>query len=447
MAALAKAKIDVLEASVKPYVVWDRGRVPGLGLKVLTTGKKVFILDARIDGRSRRITIGQYGPLTPDMARKLAVKLLSQITSGVDPTAAKREARAKPTVAELCDVYLEAAEAGLVATRFGRPKKASTVIIDRGMIDRHIKPLIGSIRVDKLGRADVQRMIDDIASGRTALDKRTKPRGRARVTGGKGIATRTAELLGGIWTWASKRGYVEGQNPVSGTDRFRSEPAHRRLSARDLQRIGATIRLADGEWRAYEETSEEARAKGRRAPRLPAGLLSPTAIMLFRLLATTGLRPGEATRLRWEEVDFASRTISLGDSKTGRSKRPLGAGAIEVLRQIERTSDEWIFPGARGDGPTQIKKPIVEIFRRAGIDASPKVLRSTFASVAADLGYSDGTIAELLGHARRGVTERHYIRRIDDVLIVAADRVSGEIVRHLSAGKGPQEQMPELALP
>ena len=43
-------------------------------------------------------------------------------------------------------------------------------------------------------------------------------------------------------------------------------------------------------------------------------------------------------------------------------------------------------------------------------------MRRTFASVAADMGYGDATIAELLGHARRGVTERHYMRRSDPVL-------------------------------
>jgi hypothetical protein len=45
----------------------------------------------------------------------------------------------------------------------------------------------------------------------------------------------------------------------------------------------------------------------------------------------------------------------------------------------------------------------------------------------ANLGYSDGTIGELLGHAARGVTARHYIRRADPVLIAAADKVAERI--------------------
>jgi integrase len=137
--------------------------------------------------------------------------------------------------------------------------------------------------------------------------------------------------------------------------------------------------------------------------------------------------------LRWREVDLESQTITLGDSKTGRSRRPIGKAAIEVIERVDRTADEWLFPASRGEGSASHKKALRSLFSRAGLDTSPKVLRSTFASVAADLGYADGTIADILGHARRGVTERHYIRRVDSVLIAAADTVAAEIDRLMSA--------------
>jgi integrase len=71
-----------------------------------------------------------------------------------------------------------------------------------------------------------------------------------------------------------------------------------------------------------------------------------------------------------------------------------------------------------------LKKPIAAIFDAAGLkDARSHDLRRTFASVAAELGYGDAAIAELLGHARRGVTERHY-GRPDAVLIEAATRTA-----------------------
>ena len=60
---------------------------------------------------------------------------------------------------------------------------------------------------------------------------------------------------------------------------------------------------------------------------------------------------------------------------------------------------------------------------------TPHVLRHTFASVAADMGFSELTIAGLLGHAGRGVSQRYV--HLDRALVLAADRVSEEIKRAL----------------
>ena len=427
MAGLSKAKIDAAKPRSAPFILWDKGRIPGFGLKVLPTGRKVFILDTRISGRTRRLTLGRFGALTLDSARKIAGDRLHDIALGKDPVAEARATQIAPTVSELCDIYLAAAERGLVTTRFGTPKKASTVAIDRGLIKRHIKPLIGRLLVNNVRQADVQRMIDDIASGKTAIDERTGPRGRARVTGGPGIATRTAELLGGIWSWAAKRGHVEIQSPVVGTDRFKSKPADRRLDGAELSSLGIVIKEVEVKWAKFDQDWMIARQEGRRLPHPPRGLVSPPALAVMKLLATTGMRPGEVAGLMWEEIDLDNQVIILGDTKTGRSKRPIGKPAVGILSEINPTSNKWVFPASSGDGSATFKKPLSVLFATAGIRATPKVLRSTFASVGADLGYSDGTIADILGHARRGVTERHYIRRIDAVLIAAADEISKKI--------------------
>jgi integrase len=121
--------------------------------------------------------------------------------------------------------------------------------------------------------------------------------------------------------------------------------------------------------------------------------------------------------------------LRLGETKTGRSMRPIGKAAIEHLRALPRRHDEWLFPNRNGTESADLKKPIAAIFDAAGLkDARSHDLRRTFASVAAELGYGDAAIAELLGHARRGVTERHYVRRPDAVLIEAATRTA-EIIR------------------
>jgi integrase len=97
-------------------------------------------------------------------------------------------------------------------------------------------------------------------------------------------------------------------------------------------------------------------------------------------------------------------------------------------REPARRSQTWVFPNEFDSGSAELKKPIAGLFNRAGLqDARSHDLRRTFASAAADEGYSDATIAALLGHSQRSVTARHYIRRPDEALVAAADRSARRI--------------------
>ena len=140
------------------------------------------------------------------------------------------------------------------------------------------------------------------------------------------------------------------------------------------------------------------------------------------------LRREEAVGLRWAEVDEVGSCLRLEATKTGRSTRPVGKAALDIIRTLPRQHPEWVFPNRDASASADLKKPIADLFDAAGLkDARSQDLRRTFASMAAEEGYSDATIGELLGHARRGVTARHYIRRPDAALIAAADVVSAKI--------------------
>jgi len=118
--------------------------------------------------------------------------------------------------------------------------------------------------------------------------------------------------------------------------------------------------------------------------------------------------------------------------------RPIGRPALRLLEALPRTDPERVFPGARGAASPDVRKAVGRVFDAAGLhDARSHDLRRTFGSIAADEGYSDSTIGELLGHARRGVTERHYLRRSDPVLLAAADKVATRIAAMLD-GRGAE---------
>jgi integrase len=157
-----------------------------------------------------------------------------------------------------------------------------------------------------------------------------------------------------------------------------------------------------------------------------AARLWPASIAVARFLALTGWRSGEALALRWGEIDLARRTATLGDTKTGRSVRPLSQAACEVLRNVER-SGELVFPATRGEGRLVGFPKFWDRIAKLGElpdDVSPQVLRHSFASLAGDLGYSEPTIRALIGHKGHSITSR-YVHTADAVLLAAADAVAG----------------------
>jgi Arm DNA-binding domain len=201
MPKLTKRIIDALRPNQnEDLFAWDN-ELRGFGVRMKPSGRASYLVQYRtLQGKTRRYAFARLGTITPEQARTRARRLLIDVGDGGDPSAARRDEREAMTVAELCACYMQAARAGLVTTRFHRPKRGSTVAIDKGRISRHIVPLIGGTVATKLTRTAVQRMTDAIAAGKTAGTFKTKPRGKAIVGGGVVTAARVVELLGGIWT-------------------------------------------------------------------------------------------------------------------------------------------------------------------------------------------------------------------------------------------------------
>ena len=178
--------------ALKPgNTIWDAS-LPGFGARRQRSEAVSYVLFYRTkEGRQRWFTIGRHGaPWTPESAREEARRLLGSVANKTDPAAEKRAARNAQTVADLCDLYLADTEAGRLVTRRRTQKKASTIALDRGRIARHIKPLLGQLRVAAVCRQDIEAFMHDVAEGKTAATSKTKARGLARVRGGKGAANR-----------------------------------------------------------------------------------------------------------------------------------------------------------------------------------------------------------------------------------------------------------------
>jgi len=165
--------------------LWDT-EIKGFGVRARRGGAKTYILHYRAGaGRNaplRKLTIGRHGsPWTPQTARVEAKRLLGLVASGEDPAQARSAERRAMSLAELNDLYL--AEG---ATH----KKPSTLKADRGRITHHIKPLLGQKLVEKITRADIERMMIDVKTGSTAssLPKGCKRPPGSLPSGGTGVA-------------------------------------------------------------------------------------------------------------------------------------------------------------------------------------------------------------------------------------------------------------------
>jgi integrase len=382
--------------------VWDAA-VPGFGARRQRGSAVAYVLKFRTtEGRQRWLTIGRHGaPWTPDTAREEARRLLGDVAGGGDPAAVKQTKRQAATVTELCDTYLADAEAGRLLTSRKSPKKASTLETDRGRIERHIKPLLGAHKVGAVTRADINSFLHAVAEGKAGKTKTAKKRGLANVRGGRGTASRTVGLLGAIFSYAVEH-RMRPDNPVRGVARFADGRRKRRLKDEEYEALGTALRRA-----------EEAH-------------VWPPAIAVARFLALTGWRSGEALTLHWKHVDLAHRTATLPDTKTGESMRPLSRAAIDVLRELTQLNAALVFPTTRGDGPMSGFRKVWNRIMKLGelpADVTPHVLRHSFASLASDMGYSDPTVAALVGHKGRTVTSR-YQHSADAVLLAAADALA-----------------------
>lgn len=405
---LTKRFIDTLApVAGKDFTIWDSD-LTGFGVRVKPSGAKSFEIKYYAqDGRQRKKAIGKVGHLTVDEARKLARVELGKVAGGGDPVAEAKREKGRMTIEELCDRYYRDAEAGRILYR-NRPKKPSTLAVDKGRIERHIKPLLGNAMLGDLTRADIERFMFDVRDGKTFRDVRTKPRGRSIVRGGAHVGAKSVMLLSAMHRYAIRKGWVDS-NPCHDIDKPADGKRTRYLKAEEYAALGRALKLAERQG------------------------LSRTAGDATIALLLTGCRRSEILKLKWCEVDAAGRCFCFLDTKTGPQMRPCGEAAMEhILGRSRGEDDDWVFPSPVNGGPlTEVRKFVYWLNKKAGLEGvSPHVYRHSYATVAFELGYSELIIAGLLGHRISSVTSR-YAHQVDHVLADAADRISDTILRRL----------------
>ena len=371
---ISKRTVDALSVEDRDAVFWD-DRIPGFGVRVYPSGSKVYVVQTRHKGKSRRVTLGRHGVITADKARKEAALAINRIKSGEEPVE-----RGSVTVAELAARYL--------AEHVDVRCKESTQRMYRSVVERFIVPAYGGVAVEDVERKHINAL---------HLDLRHIPY----------QANRALEIGSKLFNLAEEWKLRTGGNPCKYVRKYREEKRERFLTEAEFRHLGAVLNGMEA------------------AGRLP---VYPAAAI--RLLMLTGCRRNEIVALQWKHVDLASGELKLADSKTGARLVPLSPAAARVLAELPRIEgNPWVIPGTK-----KPEKPLSDLNHywdrvrvEAGLDdVRLHDLRHSFASRALALGESLSMIGKLLGHNKIETTSR-YAHLARDSIKASSARVADSI--------------------
>jgi integrase len=377
MPKLTKRRVDAIVAGPRPREVWD-DELKGFGVRVHPTGRKVFIVMTRVQGRQVRVTIGQHGAFTVAGARARAVEIIARARAGEDPSPRRNGAREDVTVRALCRRFLD----DYVSVHC----KPRTFDDYSHSVNSFIIPKLGAFRVNDVRRDHVAALHQDM---------RATPYQANRTLAVLSKMFNLAEL------WEIR---PDGSNPCRHVKRYRERRRERFLSDAEYVRLGEALRDA--------ERSE-----------------MPSAVTAIRLLMLTGCRLSEVLTLRWDYVDMDAGQLHLPDSKSGAKIVHLGEPALAVLRGIERAEgNPWVIVGRRrGRHLTDLQNAWRRIRAQAGLDdVRIHDLRHSFASGGLLVGEGLPMIGKLLGHTQVQTTAR-YAHLAADPVKAAANRISERI--------------------
>ena len=361
---LTKSIVDKINPVLdKDQVFYRDENLKGFALRVTSTGMKSFVVETRIEGKVKRITLGKYGPITVEEARKQAKTLLGQIARGDNPIAEKKSNKIKTmTLDSVFNDYLKAR----------KDLKEFTVtdyrnVLRQVMSDWLSKPLINITR--------------------EMIAKRHAEYG---TTNSKARSNYAMRVLRAVFNFAVHEYQLEnGQsiisvNPVEYLSHTRSWFRVDRKST--VIKSHQLVEWHEGLMRLAEQEDY------------------PQAMMwrdYFLLILFTGLRRMEAASLPWKDIDFKARTFTVQDTKNREIHTlPMSDFLYELfLRRKQFKTSEFVFPAPSKTGHImEPRKAMLKVAELSGVTFTVHDLRRTFATTAESLDLPAYALKRLLNH-------------------------------------------------
>lgn len=388
-------KLDFIPGKTQSFFRDDG--LKGFGLRITSGGVKSFIVETRINGKVKRITLGKYGNLTVEEARKQAKSLLGSVAKGDDPVAEKKTKKIHAmTLQQVLNDYLKA-----------RKDLKSRTLSDYQCVLHEVAP-------DWLDKPL-------ISITREMIAKRHAKHGQ---TNSKARANNAMRVLRAIYNYAIYE-YQDGNghpiitiNPVKYLSHTR---AWYRVDRK--QTVIKSHQLAD--W--YKAVITLVETDNYRNALLWHDY--------FLLLLFTGMRKMEAASLRWEDVDLKAKTITLQDTKNREIHTlPMSDFVFELMerRSRNKTSD-YVFPADSKTGYIyEPKKAVNRVAELSGVTFTLHDLRRTFATIADSLDLPAYALKRLLNHKMNNDVTAGYIMKDVERLRKPMQQIASFLFEHMS---------------
>ena len=378
-----KTSLSALVYNGKETTYFDDS-LKGFAVRVGKTSSSYIVMYRNAYGKQKKLTIATPTQITPTQAREEAKKILASVVQGDDPQSEKTEKRKEIIVSDLAQMFLADRKPRVKFNTYQRYTQS---------ISYQIVPALGKRYVKELKRYDVQQFYNAMIDGEFMHRNYKKQDGHKYVS----CANIVRKTLHAMFEFAIVGEIVE----VNPCDRLQTLSTPKRTSFIDET---GYVKLKECLSRCSD----------------------PIVSDMTKLLALTGCRKGEIASLKWSYIDFDKQIFHFPDTKTGAQDRPFGSAAKRFLSALsERKKSDYVFGMPR-------KSMLIGFFAKnvkaaVGQDEfCPHALRHSFATMAAEMGYSDNIIAGLLGHSINSITHRYTHLSLKPV-IAAADAVSEKI--------------------
>ena len=359
---------DTYLRSLKPraasYDVTDPGR-RGLQVRVFPTGQKSFQLRYRLDGVTRRMTIGPYPAWSLAEAHFAHTEATKLLAKQIDPAAAKLSARDHPshggTVAALAEEFMQR----YVLRERKRPEQVQQIL------DANVLPFWRQRQAKDITPRDVTLLLDKVVD-------------RGKLT----MANRVASVVAQMFKFGVQRGLLAASPCVA------------------LQRPGGKERP-----RERVLTEDELKTVW---PLIDTAAMTPELRVATRLLLLTAQRRGELAHARWEDIDLdnAEWVIPAANAKNGkRHVVPLAPAAVTLFESLKaRTGySPWVLPSPRDESVPIIERSLSRAIRNneAHFEVphfTPHDLRRTAATMLSRLGTPRLVVTKVLNHTDDTIT-------------------------------------------